>query len=288
MTLVPSPGISLPSFEPGAHIELTLGAVTRRYSLTSRPDSPVSYEICVLRTRPSRGGSAFIHDSLKVDDTLEVSAPINAFPLDARAEHSVFIAGGIGITPFIPMIIALRSEGRSFDLHYSARSLDRLVPVPEAANRLHTYIGESGPPRLSVPSLLETYDPSDSVYVCGPRSLIEAVRCHAEILGWSRENVRFESFGSSIEATDAPVTVKLARSRLTVDVQPGTSILDALLENGVWATYECHRGECASCAVTFLSGEADHRDVCLTASQRRTTFCTCVSWARSSEITLDL
>lgn len=108
-------GATLPAFKPGAHLAVTLGEMERRYSLTSSPETLDHYEICVLRARPGRGGSARMHDVLKPGDTVEVSPPMNAFSLREAAGHSVFIAGGIGITPFYSMMQALHKAGRSYE-----------------------------------------------------------------------------------------------------------------------------------------------------------------------------
>lgn len=281
-------GAPLPAFEPGAHIEVTVGGLLRRYSLTSSPHRLDRYEICVLHTRPSRGGSAYVHERLQVGDHVDLAGPFNAFRLVVAAAHSVFIAGGIGVTPFLSMMEALRRAGRPFELHYAARSRDRLLPLPRFAEPAARYVDEGGSPGLDVQRLLRGLSPGSDIYVCGPRPLIEAVRTTAAGLGWPPSAVHFESFGAGPQPGDRPVAVRLARSGATIEVRPGMSILDGLLANGVWAAYECRRGECASCVTEVLDGEVDHRDVCLTPEQRRHALCTCVSWARSRELTLDL
>jgi vanillate O-demethylase ferredoxin subunit len=281
-------GEALPVFKPGAHIELSFEGMTRRYSLTSSPQELEFYEISVLRTSPSRGGSHYLHDSLQVGAELDSSGPINAFPLNLDAKHSVFIAGGIGITPIITMMEALRGAGQSFELHYAAQKRDRFLPIPLYTAHVEFYTDKDGRPSLDVDALLDDTEADTDLYVCGPRPLIEAVRIAAGARGWPDARVHFESFGAIVKPSDAPITVHLAQSGLTIDIEPGTAILDALLENGVWAAYECKRGECASCITEVLSGEIEHRDVCLSEEQRRSVMCTCVSWARSSEIELNL
>lgn len=281
-------GAVLPAFMPGAHIEISFAGLTRRYSLTSPPSETDHYEICVLRTNPSAGGSAYIHDQLKEGDTVEISKPLNAFPLNCDATHTVFIAGGIGITPFYTMMDALHRAGSPFELHYAARAKNRFLPVPAFAGRLSRYPDVNGRPSLEIDDLLAAIPANADIYVCGPRALIETIRAKASSAGWTKDRIHFESFGSSIKPGDRPITLRLARSGMTIEVKPGTPILDALLENGVWATYECRRGECASCVTEVIAGEPDHRDVCLTEDQRRHSMCACVSWAHSDELVLDL
>ena len=288
ITLSMTDGSASPAFKPGAHIELSFAGLTRHYSLTSSPQELSRYEICVLRTKPGRGGSAYLHDQLNVGDRLHVGGPFNAFPLLLEASHTVFIAGGIGITPFFSMMAALQAASRPFELHYTARTTDSFLPVPEYSGRSRRYCDIDGKPSIDIDAILDPLSRDTDLYVCGPRGLIEAVRAKAAARGWPARHVHFESFGAAPKATDAPVTVRLALSGLNIEVPPGTSILDALLENGVWAPYECRRGECASCVTEVISGEPDHRDLCLSEQQRRSTMCTCVSWARGSEIVLNL
>ena len=281
-------GNVLPEFQPGAHIELSFAELTRRYSLTSSPHDLSSYEICVLHTNPSRGGSAYLHEELRVGARLQGAGPFNAFPLHRTARHTVFIAGGIGITPFLSMMEVLDRASRSFELHYVARSPDRFLPVSENSGRIHRYTKSGNSPKLDIEAILNSLAIDTELYVCGPRRLIEAVRVEAAALGWPDNQIHFESFGVGLDPDDAPVKVHLALSGMTIDVEPGTSILDALLANGVWAPYECKRGECGSCYTELVSGEPEHRDLCLTEGQRRGGICTCVSWGKTPEIVLNL
>lgn len=287
ITLAAPDGGALPAFKPGAHIELSFTGLTRRYSLTSSPHDVGHYEICVLRTNPSRGGSAYLHDRLRVGDRLHGAGPFNAFPLDLEARHTAFIAGGIGITPFFSMMEALERSSRPFELHYAARSPDRFLPIPDYSGRTKRY-PDGRKQSMDIDAVLDPLPTDVGLYVCGPRGLIEAVRAKAAARGWPDKEVHFESFGAGHQPADAPVKVHLTRSGWSIEVQPGTTILDALLANGVWAPHECRRGECASCMTEVLSGEPDHRDLCLTEEQRRYAMCTCVSWGRTSEIVLNL
>lgn len=280
-------GSVLPGFEPGAHIELTFGAFTRRYSLTGPTVTPDYYEIHVLRMEPSRGGSVYLHDRLELGETLCAAGPFAEFTLNPDACHSLFIAGGIGITPFLSMMRSLDAAWRPFTLHYAARRAGRFLPLPDVAANVRHYEGDAGE-RLDVPALLQEMPNEAEIYVCGPRRLIEDVRGAASGRGIPEARVHFESFGPTLSAEDRPLTVHLAMTGTSVEVPAGTPILDALLEAGVWAPHECRRGECASCAIPMLAGDPDHRDHCLSREMRRDHLCTCISWARSREITLDL
>ncbi len=124
--------------------------------------------------------------------------------------------------------------------------------------------------------------------MCGPRRMIEAVREIAAEVGWSPDQIHFESFAGGARPGDTPIRVELARSGMTIDVPADTTSLHAVLEAGVWATYECRRGECGSCTTTVLEGEPEHRDVCLTAADRAQFMCPCVSRAKGECLVLDL
>lgn len=238
-------GRPLPPFEPGAHIEVSVDGRRRRYSLTSKTDGGEYYEIRVLRARSSRGGSAFINETLQVGDIVSVEGPFSTFALNVDARHSVFIAGGIGITPFYTMIDSLRAADRLFELYYTAKTVGRRLPLPEGAAHARVYPTEGDGQGLDIAQLLPRLDTESDLYVCGPRTLIEAVRHGATGLGWPRHSIHFESFGYAAQPKDQTIQVHLSQSKMTVDVQPGIPILDALLEAGVWAPFECRRGNAA-------------------------------------------
>jgi ferredoxin-NADP reductase len=132
-------GRPLPLFSGGAHVVVSMqddGRLRRNpYSLMSPPHDPSGYEISVLRVEHSRGGSAFMHDRVKPGDRLVISQPVNLFPIDQRGRKHLFLAGGIGITPFIAMMEQLAREGRVFELHYAIRT-PPTAPTETAAGAL--------------------------------------------------------------------------------------------------------------------------------------------------------
>ena len=199
-----------------------------------------------------------------------------------------FIAGGIGITPFITMVNTLKKMGKPFELHYVARCVSRFLPINNYSEKIFLYNSRNEKHAMHVEQLLKGINRSAQIYVCGPLRLIEDVLNTTNKLGWSMQNVHFESFGATSKKADKTIAVKLMQSGISIEVNPGTSILNALLENNIWMPYECLRGECASCAVEVISGEIDHRDRCLTDEQRKHTMCPCVSWANSKNISINL
>lgn len=291
-------GETLPSFTAGAHLRLTLpinGGVPaeRNYSIVSDPADGERYEIAVLLEPEGRGGSRYMHEAVAEGDVLEVSPPLNDFRLVEGAERSILIAGGIGITPILAMLRMLVASGADTEVHYAAAAPERLAyrsAVFElAGDRAHCYTGgRSSETGMDLRQVLAHPRPGTHVYACGPRRMIEAVREIASEVGWSPDQVHFESFANGARPGDAPIRVELARSGMTVDVAADTSILDAMLEAGVWASYECRRGECGSCTTTVLEGEPDHRDVCLSPADRTRFMCPCVSRAKGEHLVLDL
>lgn len=272
----------------GGHLPIVLpDGTARRYSLTSEPRAPLLYEIIVLRADPSGGGSTYIHDTLCVGDTVTAQPPEDGFPLARGAHYGVFVAGGIGITPFLTMIPALRHAGGAHELHHVVRDARRRPLLPDAVEAKH-YADDGSAPPLNVSALLDGLDPEAHIYVCGPRGLIEAVRLGAAKRGRPASHVHFESFGAAARSSDRPVTVRLAHTGNVLRVEPGTTILDAMLAEGVWASHQCRRGICGQCWTPVIAGDIDHRDLCLTPEQRAQGMCTCVSWADSDEVILDL
>ena len=288
-------GAPLTSFQPGAHIEIGLPVgdvvVFRKYSLISDGDDGSHYEIAVKRAGHGRGGSAFIHDELAVGDELDVSTPVNEFSIAAQGAHHVLIAGGIGITPMLGIAARLKQTDASYELHYSGRSTDEMAfherMRQDHGDRAQLYAtrGE-GAARLDIAALLDRHQGQvdTHLYVCGPATLIDAVRLAAEARGVSRRRIHFESFGPSWEATDGPVRIAMSESAIDLEVTPGTTLLDAMEAAGAWIPSDCKRGECGACIASYSGGRPLHRDNCLTEEQRQHSFCPCVSWAASDEV----
>ncbi|MGE3525261.1 MAG: 2Fe-2S iron-sulfur cluster-binding protein [Gemmatimonadales bacterium] len=291
-------GADLPPFEAGAHLQVEVQlpdgrAGLRQYSLLGDPRDRGRYRIAVLLEAEGRGGSRFMHERVERGSILRAAGLENGFPLMLTADHSILIAGGIGITPILSMVRALAQAGRGFELHYAARTPARMAFREEiealaggTAHFYHTHVEQPRP--LDLEALLATPGPGAHAYVCGPPGLIRAVTSLGAEAGWPRGRIHSESFGPKRRAGDLPIEVCLERSALTLQVAPGETILDAILDAGVWAPSECRRGECASCMTRVVAGEPDHRDICLTPELQKTYMCPCVSRAHSSHLTLDL
>jgi phthalate 4,5-dioxygenase reductase subunit len=288
-------GRDLPEFTAGAHIKLRVpNGLIRKYSLCSDPAERSHYQIAVKRETNGKGGSISLIDDAKVGDELPTSAPINDFPLPQRATQFVFIAGGIGITPFMAMIKQLaQAEGTKFKLYYCTRSPESTafleeLSAPEMRGKV-TIHHDNGDPANSLdlwPAVEERKN-REHIYCCGPRALMDAVR---DMTGhWSSAAVHFEAFSDADthKPDDTPFKVKLAKSGDVIDVAAGQTIIEAMRDKGHDAPTSCESGTCGTCRTKLLAGEADHRDLVLTEGERGNTIMICVSRARTPEIEID-
>jgi ferredoxin-NADP reductase len=292
LTLVHPAGRRLPDWTPGAHLDLILpGGLRRQYSLCGDRWDAHSYRIGVLRERNGRGGSAFIHDELAEGAAVAVGGPRNNFRL-VPSERYLFIAGGIGITPLLPMVHQAEMLGADWRLVYGGRSrasmafLDELEPY--GAKVVVVPQDEQG--LLDVPRLLRRADADTRIYCCGPAGLLDAVetRCAGRPPGTLRTE-RFTARDGG-RAHDEAFEVRLDRSGRSLTVRPGQSVLDAVGAAGVSVLSSCRQGLCGTCETTVLEGEPDHRDSILDDDERAAADCmfVCVSRSRSPRLVLDL
>jgi tetrachlorobenzoquinone reductase len=293
--LVSSDDGSLPQFAPGAHIGVDLpNGLRRSYSLVNTPGDNRRYIIAVHDDVDGRGGSRYIHDNLKVGDTLTISPPSNNFLLEEDAPHCVMIAGGIGITPLWCMIQRLEQLGRSWELWYVARTPSHMAFLKELSalpsHRVHLMFDRvAGGDVLDLRQLIAATNPGVHLYCCGPAAMLSQFESLCAEM--NRHNVHVEYFHSDRDAdTKGGFTVVLAKSGERIRVQQGQTILDALLDRGIEVPYSCQEGLCRSCITSVTSGVPDHRDRVLTPEERMSNrvITVCCSGSLSDEITLDL
>lgn len=286
----------LPTFQPGAHIDVHLpGGLIRQYSITNGPGQLDRYRIGVKLEPESRGGSAALHHTVREGDVLAISEPRNNFPLRRNAVRTVLIAGGIGITPLLAMAQTLRHSNLSFELHCFARSRDHLAfgeTLERLGDSVTAHLGLSpDDTAAAIAEILQGRSPSDRVYGCGPAPMLAAVRELAAAAGWPEEAVHFEYFSNPTEIDDSSsFEIDLARSALTLAVPAGQTVLEVLRDNGVDVASSCEVGACGTCSVGVIEGEPDHQDVYLTESekQRGDRMMACISRARGPRLILDL
>jgi ferredoxin-NADP reductase len=288
---------ALPPFTAGAHVDLLLpNGMTRSYSLVNRQSERHRYVIAVNRDAASRGGSRFVHESLRAGDTLRISPPRNNFPLEEGAAHSVLIAGGIGITPLWCMVQRLHELGRDWQLYYCARTpqhaafLERVEALDAPAQaRVHlNFDGEPGGRMLDLRGVVEAAATDAHLYCCGPNSMLASFEEVTQ--GRTPGTVHVEYFTArSGPAASGGFTVVLARSGRSVSVPPGKTILDALLDAGIDVPYSCTEGVCGTCEMGVLEGVPDHRDLVLSKEERAAgrTMMICCSGCKSDKLVLD-
>lgn len=292
-TLTSTEDSPLSNWEPGAHIEVVLpSGLIRHYSLCGDP-ADGSYKIAVLREADSRGGSHELHDAVSVGTRLVVRGPRNHFPLQ-RAAHTVFIAGGIGITPLLPMMRALTNEGRSWELHYGGKSLASLAYLDALdlmeGHPVNVYVKDETR-RIPVADVLEKIDTSAIVYVCGPDSMISDVENEGARRGLEVRLERFGPTGAEIDhSRDTAFEVVLNRSGSTLTVTPDQRLIDVVRTVVPSVPFSCEEGYCGSCETTVLDGEPEHRDSILSPEERASNECMmiCVGRSRSSRLVLDI
>jgi ferredoxin-NADP reductase len=293
LTLVPADGGELPEWTPGAHIDLQLTeSLTRQYSLCGDPADRSAWRIGVLREIAGRGGSAYVHDELAEGSTVAVSFPRNNFELQ-KAEKYLFIAGGIGITPLLPMIAAADDAGADWTLLYGGRTRASMAFTDELAQygEKVRFRPQDEHGLLDLAAYLGSVRHGALIYACGPEPMLKAVAQACD--HWPPNALHVERF-APVELA-APMRsesfeVVLARSGKTVTVGPGRSILEALEIVGVHVLSSCREGTCGTCETDVLAGEPEHRDSLLTPAERAAneTMFICVSRCLGAQLTLDL
>ncbi|MCW2774533.1 MAG: hypothetical protein JWN91_2859 [Nocardioides sp.] len=285
-------GTDLPPWTPGAHIDIHLGPLTRQYSLCGRTDDLATWRIGVLLEPESRGGSQFVH-SLERGDKLAVVGPRNNFILQPAAEY-LFVAGGIGITPLLPMIAAVEARGLPWRLLYGGRRRASMAFLPELEaygdRVLISPQDEGGHPDIA--GALLRCSPGVHVYCCGPEPLLAAVEERTQALPAGSTHVeRFRPRAADPDAAaDAAFEVVLERSGVTVQVPADEPIVDALLRAGVAVDTSCREGICGSCETRVLGGVPLHRDSLLSDEEQAAndTMMVCVGRSRTPRLVLDL
>jgi ferredoxin-NADP reductase len=292
VTLTAPDGGSPGAWQPGAHIDVLPGAgLVAQYSLCGPLAAPY-WKIAVLLDRQGRGTSRFIHERLRPGSTIEIGGPRNNFPL-LPAERYQFVAGGIGITPFLPMIEAAGRNARPWRLAYGGRSaagmgfLDALAGHGDAV----ALYPQDSVGLLPVAKIVGQLEEDCAIYCCGPEPLIEALQSELQRQGKALAYVeRFGAKRMELPSGGGGFHVVLARSGRKIWVPPDKSIVEALAEAGISVPTSCRQGVCGSCETGVLAGGIDHRDDLLSEKEKKEgrTMLVCVSRALGDVITLDL
>jgi len=268
----------LPAWEPGAHIDIYVpDGTTRQYSLCGDPGDLSSWQFAVLREAEGRGGSAFIHEQLRVGDRLLVTRPKQSFALEDASFHAL-VAGGVGITPMMAMAEELARTGRPFHLTYGGRTRASMAFCQrlEALGDRLTVVAEDTDGRADLEAVVRDMPEGGLVYVCGPVGLLRAVEAAAEAVhGADQDIVRFELFSrAGVEPQESAALdadnyeLVLTESGHTLRLSPEANILEVVLALGLDVENDCRDGICGSCITPIRSGTADHRDLVLTKREK--------------------
>jgi vanillate O-demethylase ferredoxin subunit len=291
--LVDPRGRDLPRFAAGAHIDLRFEDFVRQYSLCNDPAERRRYCIAVLLEEESRGGSRYLHETLRVGDLVEVSMPRNNFPLAEDAERHLLIAGGIGIAPIMSMIAELRRRQAHFQLHYCARSAVRTAfraDLIAADGRVHFHYDGGDPARgLDIGAVLRDPPRGTHLYYCGPTGLMGAAAEATK--GWPAGTVHCEYFTVPPAASvveDKPFRVRLAKRGVEYEIPVGQTIVGVLRRHGITVPTSCELGYCGACVTRYLAGEPDHRDQVLREYGRGRFVLICCARSKTPVLHLDL
>ncbi|MVW84807.1 oxidoreductase [Pseudomonas sp. PB101] len=292
-------GTQLPAYSAGSHLDVHLpNGTVRQYSLFKplSKETANTYQIGVLLSPTSRGGSRCIHEQLQVGDSLRISEPRNLFPLTHEAQHSVFFAGGIGITPIMCMAERLAEMGSTLELHYCSRSFNSAAFIPRLTKTLpkgslNVYFDDKPANPFKVREILQSLPPQTHLYVCGPSGFMEHVLSNAKALSWPDNLLHREYFnGTQDTQKDGAFELKIASTGQLISVPAGKTAAQSLIEAGVNVPLSCEQGVCGTCLVRVLEGEPDHQDMFLSEAERARNdqFTPCCSRAKTSTLVLDL
>lgn len=296
LTLTAADGSPLPRWHPGAHIDIGLpSGRVRQYSLCSDPRTRGSYRIAVRRIPDGGGGSIEVHDDLSVGSTVRTSGPRNAFPLSVPGHGSPsrrlrFIAGGIGITPILPMLALAERLDLDWSMIYAGRSRDSIPFLDEMA-RFGERVTIRTDDVAGIPSadeLLGECPSGTTVYACGPAPMLTLIR--ERLAGRADVELHFERFAAAPVVDGEEFTVTIGSSNRCIPVRADETMLSALRNAGVDTAYSCQQGFCGTCRLRVLEGVVQHRDTLLTTPERESgMMLTCVSRAAAGEnLRLDL
>lgn len=291
--LASTAGHPLPQWTAGSHIDLHLGnSLVRQYSLCGDPTDCGSYRIAVLREEHGQGGSSYVHEKLRIGNELRITGPRNNFRLEPAGRY-LFLAGGIGITPLLPMIRAADASGTPWRMLYAGSGRRRMAFLDEVGawgERVELHVEDEGG-RIDLAKVVEGLEVDEHIYACGPAAMLEeleevcAVRCPGSL--------HLERFmpkrREDTSATDGTIEVECRASGVTLSVPGHCSILDAMQQAGIDWPSSCREGVCGTCEAAVLDGVPEHRDSLLSPEEQESgeTLMVCVSRAKTDRLVID-
>jgi ferredoxin-NADP reductase len=321
--LVPEDGRTVGRFKAGQYLTLRLpGDLTRTYTVSSSPETSDHYRISVKKETLGRA-SGFLHDIVNEGDVLEILEPRGDFHLhENRSEPVVLLSGGVGVTPMISMLHALRDTDRkvifvhaceSGSVHAFRAEVDELVQQNDRLRAFYLYRTPTDDDRYRGAFHSEGVVTTDILralfaetlpdcYLCGPPGFMKAVWDSLRQLGLPSSQIFYEFFGPStlLEEPAAGVVEGLATvdsgspvvhfSRSGKSVEWGNfqgSILEFAEKHGARPDSSCRVGVCNTCQCKVVSGAVSYIEEPLEMPPSGFALL-CVSRPTSEELVLDL
>lgn len=299
----PAPGIKrivladqehwrLPAFRPGAHIDIHLGGgLVRTYSLCNAPSDDRRYVVAVKLEAAGRGGSSFIHQELRSGTTIGVSVPRGGIEVHPTAMN-IFVAGGIGVTPFLSAIRALEEAGATnYVLHWASMGeptlLDMIRPAFEAG-RVVLYNTLHAPPP-DIDGIIQSHGDRAKAFCCGPSGMLDAFE--VATADWPSERKHVERFVAPkppAPLNAIPYAVVLSKSGREEKVLPEVGLLATLEAMNADISVSCAGGICGACRTRWLEGPPIHHDRVLSPEERHHEVIVCVAECAGSRLVLDI
>jgi len=295
--LSPTDGSRLPDFLPGQHIAVKIPTepgkplIVRMYSLCGPPDTG-TYRIAVKREKEGLG-SAYMHDSLRIGDMLEISAPRGDFILSEVPRPVVLLGAGVGITPLLEMLyeLANSSPGREVWWVYSTQNGSRYPFLREVEAmslqlsafhnvRIFSRPGEGEKIGLDYDILghlnLEVLNglnlPHDGdYYLCGPSGYLSDTRAALKSIGIPDGQIKTEIFGNVNEGpaglkphlpadnSGTGPLISFTRSNISF---PWNSRFENILEAAeacdIPVHWSCRVGVCHRCESSLIDGKIEY------------------------------
>ncbi|GLY49429.1 MOSC domain-containing protein [Lentzea sp. NBRC 102530] len=256
-------GDGLPRALPGQYLTVRVPGGVRSYSLSAD-----SYRISVKRDGVV---SSWLHDNVKPGDELEVAAPRGEFVLEPGDEPVVLLSAGVGITPVLAMLHALKGTDREVWWVHTTRSADQaFAEEVRELGPTRTVVRFSERGRLTQRDLVDL-PIGASAYLCGPNAFMDDMREALVGLGFDPARIHTELFGARTAinpgltgvTTVAPhqparpgtgPQITFARNGLTAAVRDDESVLDLAEACDVPTRWSCRTGVCHTCVTPVLSG----------------------------------
>ena len=202
-------------FKPGQYVVMKLDVQdekgnTRDFSIASSPTE----DFLMISTKLTGSKFKKKFDSLKIGDSVEVMGPAGTFVLDEKEKNSVFLSGGIGITPLRSMVkycidkklstkcTLLYSNKIPEDIPYK-NDLDKMANQSKNVKIVNTitrpeeskqkWTGIVG--RVDENMIKENCDVNNSVfYICGPPKMVDTLVEILKKMNVDESRIKIEHF----------------------------------------------------------------------------------------------